>query len=86
MLRRSLIAVAARAAAASPAAARAPLKSALIHSWTGPLEAYARQTARNPMQNALALVDEAIFSPIRPGAPEADVVVSRDRAIRRSRG
>ena len=44
MLRRSLIAVAALAAAASPAAAQAPLKIALIYSKTGPLEAYARQT------------------------------------------
>lgn len=44
MLRRSLIAVAVLLAAASPAAAQAPLKIALIYSKTGPLEAYARQT------------------------------------------
>ncbi len=44
MLRRTLFAVAALAAVASPAAAQAPLKIALIYSKTGPLEAYARQT------------------------------------------
>src|SRR5471030_2923707 len=44
MLRRSIIAVTGLLLAAGPAAAQQPLKIALIHGKTGPLEAYARQT------------------------------------------
>jgi branched-chain amino acid transport system substrate-binding protein len=44
MYRRSLFAVAGLMLAAAPVAAQQPIKIALIHSKTGPLEAYARQT------------------------------------------